>query len=166
MKKNRSDNLNELTELIQKVLQNSDSIKGSEKKRMKKLVSDPTLFVEAVQKLDPDLSVPTFPLGTDNRSLEEIIADNYVALAKFAIEKLQIKNVQQLKVKESDCGFVIYALTPEPIEIDIQQFATSDYPNNKELLLEAEALQADLFMEDSTEKYRFEIIERIENADL
>lgn len=166
MKKNRSDNLNELTELIQKVLQNSDSIKGSEKKRMKKLVSDPMLFVEAVQKLDPDLSVPTFPLGTDNRSLEEIIADNYVALAKFAIEKLQIKNVQQLKVKESDCGFVIYALTPEPIEIDIQQFATSDYPNNKELLLEAEALQADLFMEDSTEKYRFEIIERIENADL
>lgn len=166
MKKNRSDNLNELTELIQKVLQNSDSIKGSEKKRMKKLVSDPTLFVEAVQKLDPDLSVPTFSLGTDNRSLEEIIADNYVALAKFAIEKLQIKNVQQLKVKESDCGFVIYALTPEPIEIDIQQFATSDYPNNKELLLEAEALQADLFMEDSTEKYRFEIIERIENADL
>lgn len=166
MKKNRSDNLNELTELLQKVLQNSDSIKDSEKKRMKKLVSDPTLFVEAVQKLDPDLSVPTFPLGTDNRSLEEIIADNYVALAKFAIEKLQIKNVQQLKVKESDCGFVIYALTPEPIEIDIQQFATSDYPNNKELLLEAEALQADLFMEDSTEKYRFEIIERIENADL
>ncbi len=166
MKKNRSDNLNELTELIQKVLQNSDSIKGSEKKRMKKLVSDPTLFVEAVQKLDPDLSVPTFSLGTDNRSLEEIIADNYVALAKFAIEKLQIKNVQQLKVKESDCGFVIYALTPEPIEIDIQQFETSDYPNNKELLLEAEALQADLFMEDSTEKYRFEIIERIENADL
>ena len=110
--------------------------------------------------------MPAFPVGTDNRSLEEIIADNYIALAKFAIEKLQIKNVQQLKVKESDCGFVIYALTPEPIEIDIQQFATSDYPNNKELLLEAEALQADLFMEDSTEKYRFEIIERIEKAAL
>lgn len=166
MKKNRSEKLNELTELLQKTLQDSDSINGSEKKRMKKLVSDPMLLVDAFQKLDPTFSVPAFPVGTDNRSLEEIIVDNYIVLAKFVIEKLQIKNVQQLKVRESDCGFVIYALTSEPIEIDIQQFATSDYPNNKELLLEAEALQADLFMEDSTEKYRFEIIERIEKAAL
>ncbi len=164
MKKNRSDKINELTELMQKALQNSDSIIGSEKIRMKKLVSDPMLLVDAFQQLDPDFSVPSFSFGADTRSLEEIIADNYVALAKFAIEKLQIKNVQQLKVNESDCGFIIYALTPTPIEIDIWQFATSDYPNNKELLLEAEALQADLFMEDSTEKWRLEIIERIESA--
>ncbi len=166
MKKNCRDKLTELTELIQKALQEPDSIMASEKKRMKKLVSDPTLLVDAFHKLDPDFSVPSFPDSTDTRSHAEIIADNYVALAKFAIEKLQIKNVRQLKVNESDCGFVIYALTPKPIEIDFQQFATSDYPNNKELLLEAEALQADLFMEDSTEKYRFEIIKRIENADL
>ena len=50
MKKNRSEKLNELTELLQKTLQDSDSINGSEKKRMKKLVSDPMLLVDAFQK--------------------------------------------------------------------------------------------------------------------
>ncbi len=59
-----------------------------------------------------------------------------------------------------------YALTPEPVELDIEQFCTSDYDDNKELLLEAEALQADLFMEDNTESFILEIIERIESATL
>ena len=91
MKKNRSDKINELTELMQKALQNSDSIIGSEKIRMKKLVSDPMLLVDAFQQLDPDFSVPSFSFGADTRSLEEIIADNYVALAKFAIENCRLK---------------------------------------------------------------------------
>ena len=164
MKKNRNENLNELTELMKKVLQNSDSIMDSDKKRMKKLVSDPTLLAEAMQIINPDFNIPSFPVSEDSRSLEEIIADNYIALAKFAIGQMKLKNVSRLKVQESDGSFVIYGLTPEPVELDFYSFATSDYPYYKELLLEAEALQADLFMEDSTEKYRFEIIERIENT--
>ena len=164
MKKNCSEKLNELTELVKKALEDADPIACSEKKRMRKLVSDPTLLVEAMQIINPDFSIPSFPISDDSRTMEEIIADNYIALAKFTIEKMNLKNVSKLKVQESDGGFVIYGLTPKPVELNFYSFATSDYPYYKELLLEAEALQADLFMEDSTEKSRFEIIERIENA--
>lgn len=166
MNKNRIEKADLLAELMKKALQDKDSISGGEKKCLKKLVSDPTLLVEAFQKLDPSFSVPAFTTNDDNRTHEEIIADNYIALAKFTIEKSQLKNAHKLKVKESDCGFIIYALTPEPVELDFLQYATSDYPDNKELLLEAEALQSDLFMEDSTEKFKIEIINRIENANL
>lgn len=164
MQKNRSEKLNELTELIKKALQDTDSIVRSEKKRMRKLASDPTLLVEAMQTINPDFDIPPFPISNDSRTLEEIIADNYIALAKFTIEQMNLKNVSKLKVQCTDDSFIIYGLTPEPVELDFYSFATGDYPHYKELLLEAEALQADLFMEDSTEKYRFEIIERIENS--
>lgn len=163
MKKKRSEKVNELTELMEKALQDADSIVDSEKKRMKKLVSDTSLLVEAMQNINPDFSIPSSPISDDSRTLEEIIADNYIALAKFTIEQMKLKNVSKLKVQEADGSFVIYGLTPEPVELDFYSFATSDYPYYKELLLEAEALQADLFMEDSTKKYLFEIIERIEN---
>lgn len=164
MKKNRSEQSDELMGLVKKVMQDADSISKTDKKRMKKLISDPTLFLEVVQRLDPDYSVPDFPVNNDTRTSEEIIADNYVALAKFTIEKLQLENVHKLKVQESEGCFSVYALTPEPLELCFEQFATSDYPYNKELLLEIEALQADLFMEDNIKKYTPEIISRIENA--
>ncbi len=164
MKNNRKEKKNELTDLLSKTMKDADSITDSEKKRMKKLVSDPTLLLEAMQNLNPDFSVPTFHDKDDSRTPEEIISDNYVTLAKFTIEKMQLKNVSKLSVKDTDCGFIIYALTPEPVELDFAQFATCDYPDYEELLLEAEALQSDLSMEDSTEKYRLGIIERIENA--
>ncbi len=164
MKKSRAEKSDELTKLLKKTLQDTNSVSNADKKRMKKLIADPTLLLEAMQNIDPDFSVPPFIADDDSRTNEEIIADNYVALAKFTIEKMQLKNVRKLKVEDTDCGFIIYALTPEPVELDFEQFATSDYPTNKELLLEAEALQADLFIEDSTEKYRLEIIDRIENT--
>ena len=166
MKKNREQQIDELTEFIKKTQNDASSITATDKKKMKKLVSDPTLLLEAFQKIDPSFTVPAFPESEDKRTSEEIIADNYIALSKFTIEKLQLKNVHKLKVCVSDCSFTIYALTPEPVELDFEQFATSDYPENKELLLEAEALQADLFMEDGTEKFIEKIVELIENVAL
>lgn len=168
---NGEDKLAAATELLKKVAQNPESVSNADKKQIKKLIGgDTSLIIRALQNIaaeqDPNFgtAVP-FPRNPDDgRTDEEIIAGNYIALAKFAIRKLELSNIHKLKVQDTDTGFVIYALTPEPVELDIEQFCTSDYPNNKELLLEAEALQADLFMEDNTEKFCLEITERIENA--
>ncbi len=171
MSKRRDDKLNETIELFKKVAQDPNSVSNAEKKRIKKLIGDDmSLMIEALQTMqkeqgfDDCSDTPLMPSHNDSRTLEEIIADNYVALAKFTIEKMQLKNVSKLKVVDSDCCFTIYALTPDPVELDLIQFATSDYPNNKELLLEAEALQSDLSMDDSAGKYRIKIIQLIENS--
>lgn len=164
MKKSRSEQSDELTGLFNKVMQSADSIDKADKKRMKKLCSDMSLFLEVLRGLDQNSSVPDFPAGDDTRTPTEIIADNYIALAKFATEKLQLENVHKLKVRESEGAFIVYALTPEPLELCFEQFATSDYPYYKELLLEIEALEGDLSMQDNSKEYIPEIISKIENA--
>lgn len=171
MNKNNNDKLNQTIDLFKKVAQNPDSVSNDDKKQIKKLIrGDKSLMIEALlsmqKEFDPDYGCDLPITRNDGRTHEEIIADNYIALAKFTIEKLHIKNAHKLKATEGDCGFVLIALTPDPVELDYEQFATSDYPNNKELLLEAEALQADLFTEDGTEQFKLEIIKRIENATL
>lgn len=166
MKKRCTEKSDELTELIRRALQDSDSVSKTERKRMRKLCSDPCLLVDAMKNLGPDFNIPTFTDNEDNRTNEEIIAADYIALAKFTMEKMQITNVHKLKATVSDAGFIIYALTPDPVELDYEQFATSDYPDNKELLLEAEALQSDLFMEDGPEKFMSEVIKIIEETEL
>lgn len=170
MSKRKINKLDETTELLKKVAQDPDSVTNAEKKQLKKLIGgDSSLMIEALQIIQKEQgsdycpNTPP-PSHNDDRTHEEIIADNYVTLAKFAIEKSGLKNVRKLKVQEGDCGFIIYALTPEPVELDLERYATIDYPANEELLLEAEALQADLFMEDNTEKYRLKIIQLIENS--
>lgn len=115
-----------------------------------------------------------FCLSDDNAADREIalttIANNYVALAKFAIEKLKLKNVRKLKGQVVDGCLIVYALAPTPVELNFEQFATSDYPPQKELLLETESLEADLFAEDDAEGRRIEIIgeiiKQIESADI
>jgi len=170
MSKRKNDKLEETTELLKKVAQDPDSVTNAEKRQLKKLIGgDSSLMIEALQIIQKEQGsdyCPSTPPSSlnDDRTHEEIIADNYVTLAKFAIEKSGLKNVRNLKVQEGDCGFIIYALTPEPVELDLERYATIDYPANEELLLEAEALQADLFMEDNTEKYRLKIIQLIENT--
>lgn len=171
MSKNNDDKLNELTELFKKVAQEPEKVTNSEKQQIKSLIEDDNaLMIEALknmaeeEEVDPCFSVPSPSLPNDDRPYEEIIADNYVFLAKFAIEKAGLKNVQRLKVKEDNGSLIIYALTPKPVELDFEQFCTSDYQQNRELLREAEALQADLFSEDSTQKFLVKIIELIENA--
>ena len=164
MKKNRGKAVEELTGLLKKTLQNAESVDKAEKKRMKKLISDPTLLLEAMQRIDPDCNGSPFPLGEDTRSLTEIVADDYIALAKFAIGKSKLQNVRKLKAEISDGGYILYALTPEPVELDFLQYATSDYPDIRERLLEAEALECAWIMEGGEGNFRLAILRRIEDA--
>lgn len=171
MNKNNDDKLNALTQLFKKVAQEPDKVTSSEKEQIKSLIGDDNaLMIEALknmageEEVDPYFSVPSPTLHNDDRPYEEIIADNYLFLAKFAIKKTGLKNVQRLKVKEDNGSLLIYALTPKPVELDFEQFCTSDYQQNRELLREAEALQADLFSEDSEQKFIDKIIELIESV--
>ena len=145
MKNDRMKRLDEAIELLQKNVQDSDSLSNEEKQHL-------------------DFSIPGSPLDDDLRTEQEIIAENYITLARFAIRQLKIKNVCKLKAEYSDGRFIIYALTPEPVALDIERYTTSDYPENKELLLEAEALQGDLSANETLGEARLEIIRRIEDA--
>lgn len=173
MNKNSNDKLNILIELLKKAAQTPDKVTSDEKKLIKKLIDDDnSLMIKALknmemeEEIDPNFSVTPPTLPKENCSYEEIIANNYIFLAKFAIKKLDLKNVQRLKVKKKYGSIIIYAITPKLIELDFEQFCTSDYQQNRELLLEAEALQADLYSEDSNQKYLDEIITLIENTSL
>lgn len=173
MNKNINDKLNILMELLKKAAQTPDKVTSDEKKLIKKLIDDDnSLMIKALknmemeEEIDPNFSVTPPTLPKENCSYEEIIANNYIFLAKFAIKKLDLKNVQRLKVKKKYGSIIIYAITPKLIELDFEQFCTSDYQQNRELLLEAEALQADLYSEDSNQKYLDEIITLIENTSL
>lgn len=173
MNKNSNDKLNILIELLKKAAQTPDKVTSDEKKLIKKLIDDDnSLMIKALknmemeEEIDPNFSVTPPTLPKENCSYEEIIANNYIFLAKFAIKKLDLKNVQRLKVKKKYGSIIIYAITPKLIELDFEQFCTSDYQQNRELLLEAEALQADLYSEDSNQKYLDEIITLIESTAL
>ncbi len=161
----REKELQEITEILKKVAKNVDEISEEEKKRLKALGKDSTLLVEALKNMvmqeNPEMFQKPVSMD-DNRTSEEIIADNYIALAKFTAQKMGISSPYRLKVEDSEDEMKIYALTPKPILLDYLQFATSDYPNHKELLLEAEALQSDLVLEKKAKKAQKKIIARIE----
>lgn len=167
MSNNNKDKLNEITDLLKKVADNPNSVTDSDKKQIKKLIgNDSSLIIEALQGMLLGQDALQEPISTfeDNRSNEEIIADNYIYLAKFAIEKLKLNN-HELKVQCDDDWLRIYILNPHLEELDFEQFCTSDYPKNKELLLEAEALQADLNMDNKwNDETISKIIEKIESA--
>lgn len=166
MKRNRE----EPTELLKKVKENPDSLSFKDKMKLRKLAKNPEALVSALMSLGNVFGADDFgccrPNTNEGMSDERIIAENYIALAKFAIEKDKIENATGLKAEIRDGGIVLYALTPSPVELDIEQYATSDYPTNKEILLEAEALSADLFSEDGTEKFLDEIIQYINAAEI
>ncbi len=169
-------NKKEAEEIIKKLVAtgfDAEKVKKQDKKKLKELCDDTDTFVSAMLELQNNdeeyakmLADCAKPNRNDGQTDEQIIAENYIALAKFAIEKLKMKNVIGLKAEVVEDYFVIYALTPKPVELDLAMFATSDYPNNKELLLEAEALQGDLFLEDNTEEYIAEVVNIINNAKL
>lgn len=171
MRKSHNDNITETVELLKAVMQNPNGVSFFKKRKLKKLIqhTDPSLLIETMKKIqmeqDPNYCPPLSPVN-DSRTDEEVIADNYIFLAKYAIEKQNLKDVRKLKVQISEDCFQIFALTPTPVNLDFEQFATSDYPYHRELLLEAEALRADLFLEDNAESYLHEIIRRIESANL
>lgn len=164
MKNDRVKKLDEAIELLKKNVQDEDSLSNEEKQHLEKLVAVPPSLMEALQNFEADFSIPGSPLDDDLRTEQEIIAENYITLARFTIRRLKIKNVCKLKAEYSDGRFIIYALTPEPVALDIERYTTSDYPENKELLLEAEALQGDLSANETLEEARLEIIRRIEDA--
>ncbi len=169
-------NKKEAEELIKNLIGtgfDADAVGKEDRKKLKELCDDTETFVSAMLELQNNdeeyakkLADCAMPNRNDGQTDEQIIAENYIALAKFAIEKLNMKNVIGLKAEAVEDYFKIYALTPEPVELDLYMFATSDYPNNKELLLEAEALQGDLFLEDNTEEFLAEIVNTINNAKL
>lgn len=166
----------EAEDLLKKIIAsgfNAKAVDKESRKKLKELCSDTDTMVSVMLDLQNNDEVfakmaleKAKPLHFDGQTDEQIIAENYIALAKFAVEKLEMKNVIGLKAEVKDSGFIIYALTPKPVELDLESFATSEYQNNRELLLEAEALQADLFLEDNTEEYLAEIVNIINNAKL
>lgn len=163
-------NVDKAAELLKKVKENPDSVSFKDKMKLRKLAKNPEALVSALMSLGNVTETDDFgfctPKTEEGMSDERIIAENYIALAKFAIEKSKIENATGLKAEIRDGGIVLYALTPSPVELDIEQYATSDYPTNKEILLEAEALSADLFSEDGTEKFLDEIIRYINAAEI
>lgn len=173
---NIDKDVNEIIGLLRRVSERQQPISKVEKKqiknKIKQAIDSPEVLANALLKFQTEES-KNYIIETDNKnenqmySDEEIIANNYIELAKFAIKKLNIAGVKKLKVEIENDDFKFYALThTRLIELDIQQIATSDYQYNKELLIETRALQADLFMEDSTKSYIHEIISRIENSTL
>lgn len=166
MQKNRSDKSDEMVELLGKMMKDPDAVSNTEKRRMKKLANDPSLLIAALQVLNEgnETSARSFLQRDATRTEEEIIVENYISLARFTIEQMNLKNVCKLQVQANDDAFTIYALTPAPVELDFSQVATSEFPVYKELLLEAEALQADLFLERGNKDFLYEIISRIESA--
>ncbi len=107
MSKNSEDKLAAATELLKKVAQNPESVSNADKKQIKKL----SLTIRALQNIaaeqDPTGTTVPYPRNPDDdRTVEEIIADNYVALAKFAIEKMNLKSAHKLKVQRVGGGFV------------------------------------------------------------
>lgn len=161
----REQDLQEITKILKKVQQNAEEISEEDKKRLKSLGKDSPLLIDALKKMAMEENPEMFqkPISNnDTRTSEEIIADNYIALAKFAAQKMGISSPFQLKVEESEEELKIYALTPVPVLLDYLQFTTSDDPQNKELLLEIEALQSDLVFEGKAKKAQKKIIARIE----
>lgn len=167
MKFRKNNGLNAMTELLEKVARDPASVSQDEIKQIKRLnAKDGSLIVKALRDMmkrrGEDVPLSSAAAASDEeRSGDEIIADNYITLARFAIARSGLKNVSGLKAENTAEGLKIYALTPAPVELDIEQFCTSDYPANRELLREAEALSADLFMDDGIEELRPEIIRRI-----
>lgn len=164
MNSDRAENLDEVIELLRKNVQDEASLTDAEKQHLTETSVVPDSLIKALQDFDFSTSDSSFD---DAPYAEpEIIAQNYVTLSQFAIRQLGLENVRRLRAVYSEGCFVIYALTPEHVKLDFDQYTTSDYPANRELLFEAEALQGDLFeIEPSGEVHR-EIIRRIEGATL
>lgn len=165
MREKKYVGVDKAVELFKKAMENPDAVSKDEKKQLKKIMKDTGLVIEAAKILG-EFPAGEMPVNSDARTDEEIIAESYVSLAKFTVKQLGLKNVTGLRVQENADGFTVYALTPEPVELEFHKFATSDYPDYEEFLLEAEALQADLFTEDNAEALRGEIKKRIESADI
>lgn len=103
-------------------------------------------------------------LNSGNGNEETKIAENCVRLAEFVIERQKIEHVAGLKAEVRDNTFVVYALTPDPVELDFPKYATSEVPQAKELLMEKEALEADLFLKQDSQAHSTRVIRRIESG--
>lgn len=94
----------------------------------------------------------------------EIIAQDYIALSKYVIEKAGIRGATSLHAEINDGSFTVYALTPERVELDFSRYVLSDNQLMKEKLYEAEALRSDMFLEDGAQADLQKIIDIINTA--
>lgn len=160
----------DVVEIMKKVMFDPDSVTSSDKRQMKKLLEsdDPSLILEAASLMgeDPAAREASNAIPCDDtRSIEEQIAGNYIELSQFVIAQMGLKNVKKLKAT-ADKNFEIFAITPNPVQLHFKKYATKRFPEMRKKLLDAEALEADLFLEDGGEKDILEVIRLIESAEL
>jgi hypothetical protein len=74
----------------------------------------------------------------------QTVATNYVSLAKFICQKMQLKHVTALHAVADDDAIRLFAVTPKgEIELDFENFITTSTPHEFAVLEESEALLAD-----------------------
>ncbi len=147
-------NIDEVAELLKKVQIAPESVTREEKKKMKKYLKDPEVFLRAVgiiandmQDVTPEDGEPKIYEGT-----EEKIAKNYLDLAYFVVDRMREEgigglddgNIKGLNARIDEDTLTIFLLAQEPIELDFCRYVTSDYPLLEEKLMEIEALQSDI----------------------
>lgn len=157
-----------LTSLIQEFLDSQTDSRAKNKKRLKEIEHimrgmREEDIIDAVLSVKHDDGIP--PRLTGDVPHERIIAEDCIELARFVINKTGIA-ATGLKAEADEITIKVYALTPSPVELDFARYATSDYPQYREMLMEKEALESDLFLEDGCGDYLNEIIKLIESAKL
>ncbi|MGN0812169.1 MAG: hypothetical protein ACI4MQ_01505 [Candidatus Coproplasma sp.] len=162
--------INEVVELLKKVQLSPDLVTKEEKKKIKKYLKDPVTFMQAVGLMGsiPDMQVQD--KTQDAISTEDIIAQNYIELSRFVLDRMResgIKGLDEIKglhARIDEDSFSIFALTTEPIEIDFAKYVSSDYPMYKEKWMEIEALQSDIITFGDKEKSFAKIKELIDTT--
>lgn len=92
------------------------------------------------------------------------IAQNYIVLSKYVIEKAKVKGATALRAELNDGCFTVYALNPAPFELDFPRYVSSDNPQMEELSYEIDALLSDISFENDAEEKLKKIKDIIDTA--
>lgn len=144
--------INEVCKFLKKVQESPESVTRSEKKKMKKYLNDPEIFLRAIGMIADNILyiTPEVYEGQICEDTEGTIAQNYIDLAYFVLDRMREKGVKGLNeirglsAEIDEDSLTVFALTPKPIELDFPKYVSSDYPIFKEKLMEIEALQSDI----------------------
>lgn len=146
-------NLDEVVELLKKVQVTPDLVTGKEKRALKKYLDDPKVFLQAVGRMGGLSEVsqsnvkPEIEAGT-----EEKIAQDYISLSYYVVDRMRdsgIKGLDEITGLSAQIGedtLQIFALTPQPVELDFARYVLSDAPMCKEMMMEMESLLSDIII--------------------
>lgn len=120
-------------------------------------------LLDAAQNCGEDVDTRFIQSGVfGNGGVEEKLAEICVRLAEYAVDRQNIKGVSTFKADVRNNSIVVYALTPEAVELPFSQAA--DHPQAKQLLAEKEKLEAELFSDQDGRAKTDKVIGWIESG--